>query len=80
MGWRIPCYPLADSHTQTFSDLMEKSLWDRYGNGEKDSRCANCMLHCGFESATIFGALNSPKDAVSLVISGAITKSGITAA
>lgn len=80
MGWRNPCYPLADSHTQNFSDLMEESLWEKYGNGEKDPRCANCMLHCGFESATIYGALSSPKDAVSLLTSGAIRKSGITAA
>jgi hypothetical protein len=80
MGWRNPCYPLADSHTQNLDEIMEKGLWDKYGNGEKDARCANCMLHCGFESATIFGALSSPKDAVAMVRSGAITKSGITAA
>ncbi len=59
---------------------MQEGLWNRYGNAEKDPRCANCMMHCGFESATIFGAISSPKDAVSLVTSGAITKSGITAA
>ena len=80
MGWRNPCYPLADSHTQNLDEIMTAGLWEKYGNGEKDPRCANCMLHCGFESATIFGALSSPKDALAMVTSGAITKSGITAA
>ncbi|MCH8745295.1 MAG: adenosyl-hopene transferase HpnH [Chloroflexi bacterium] len=80
MGWRSPCYPLADSHTQNLDEIMTAGLWEKYGNGDKDPRCANCMLHCGFESATIFGALSSPKDALTLVTSGAITKSGITAA
>ncbi|MBI4306266.1 MAG: adenosyl-hopene transferase HpnH [Chloroflexi bacterium] len=80
MGWRKPCYPLAEGHTQRLSDLMEDDLWQRYGNAEKNPRCANCMMHCGYESATIFGALSSPRDALDLVRSGAITKSGITAA
>ena len=79
MGWRNPCYPLADSHTQNLDDLMEGTVWENYGNAEKDSRCANCMMHCGFESTTIFSALNNPKDAWTMVRSGAPLKSGITA-
>ena len=79
MGWRNPCYPLADEHTDKLSDLMTDEVWDRYGNAEKDSRCANCLMHCGFESTTIFGAMSNPKDAIAMVRSGAVTKSGITA-
>ncbi len=79
MGWREPCYPLADRHTDNVDDLYEKDLWERYGVG-KDRRCANCMMHCGFESATIFQAISSPRDWVTLVKSGAAHKSGITAA
>lgn len=79
MGWRMPCYPLADDHVQNVSEIMKKEVWDKYGVG-KDPRCANCMMHCGFESATVFGALTSPKDWVTMIKSGAITKSGITAA
>lgn len=79
MGWREPCYPLADRHTDDVEDLYKKELWDNYGVG-KDRRCANCMMHCGFESATIFQAISSPKDWVTLVKSGAAHKSGITAA
>ena len=79
MGWREPCYPLADRHTENLEDLYQGELWEKYGVG-KDRRCANCMMHCGFESATIFQAISSPKDWVTLVKSGAAHKSGITAA
>ncbi len=79
LGWRKPCYPLADGHTQDLTELMSKKVWDRYGNAEKDKRCANCMMHCGFESTTIFGALSNPKDMVTMVRAGALTKTGMTA-
>ena len=79
MGWRKPCYPLADEHAEHVDELLDDEVWDRYGVG-KDPRCANCMMHCGFESATIFTAVQSPKDWGTLLKSGAITKGGITAA
>ncbi len=79
LGWRQPCYPLADAHVPEVSALYEASLWDNYGVG-KDPRCANCMMHCGFESATIFQAVSTPKDWVTLIKSGAAHKGGITAA
>ena len=79
MGWRLPCYPLADKHVDEMSDVMQAEVWEKYGVG-KDPRCANCMMHCGFESATIFNAITSPKDWFTLIRSGAISKSGITAA
>ena len=78
MGWRKPCYPLADEHVTDVNQLFQDELWERYGVG-KDPRCANCMMHCGFESATIFQAVSTPKDWVTLVKSGAAHKGGITA-
>ncbi len=79
MGWRKPCYPLADEHTEDIDDLFDDEVWKRYGVG-KDPRCANCMMHCGFESATIFTAVQTPKDWATLIKSGAAHKGGITAA
>jgi hypothetical protein len=38
------------------------------------------MMHCGFESATIFTAVQTPKDWATLIKSGAAHKGGITAA
>lgn len=78
LGWRKPCYPLADEHIEKIDDIFEESLWEKYGVG-KDPRCAGCMMHCGFESASIFEAISTPKDWVTLIKSGAISKGGITA-
>lgn len=77
-GWREPCYLLGDRHTQNVADLFDEELWERYGVG-KDPRCASCMMHCGFESASIFQALNSPSDIITLVKEGAVRNSGVGA-
>ena len=79
MGWRKPCYPLADEHVQDVAELFDAELWEHYGVG-RDPRCANCMMHCGFESATIFQAISTPKDWATLIKAGAAHKGGITAA
>lgn len=78
MGWREPCYLLGDRHTQNFKDLMKQDLWDRYGVGN-DPRCANCLMHCGFESASIFDALGNPKAAFKMLKEGALQNSGVGA-
>ncbi len=31
---------------------------------DRDPRCANCLMHCGYEATTILEAFNSPKDLV----------------
>jgi hopanoid biosynthesis associated radical SAM protein HpnH len=51
-GWKSPCYLITDTHYQTFSELMEKTDWDYYVSG-KDPRCAQCMVHCGFEPTVV---------------------------
>ena len=80
LGWRKPCYPLADEHVHNVEELYDSKLWEeQYGVG-RDPRCANCMMHCGFESATIFQAVTTPRDWVTLIRSGAAHKGGITAA
>ncbi|MCH8061959.1 MAG: adenosyl-hopene transferase HpnH [Chloroflexi bacterium] len=78
LGWREPCYLLGDRHTQDLNDLFTDELWERYGVG-KDPRCANCLMHCGFESASIFGAFESPRDAIKLIKKGAVQNSGVGA-
>lgn len=78
MGWREPCYLLGDRHTQKFDDLMKEEVWDRYGVG-KDPRCTDCLMHCGFESASIFDAISNPKSALKMVKEGALSNSGVGA-
>jgi hopanoid biosynthesis associated radical SAM protein HpnH len=77
-GWREPCYPLADRHTQNIGDLFTDELWQRYGVG-KNPKCANCMMHCGFESATLFNAMGNPADLLRMAKGVAAGKSGVGA-
>ena len=78
MGWREPCYLLADRHTQNVEDLFSEELWERYGVG-KDPRCTNCMMHCGFESASVFNAVKSPTEALKMIKGGALKNAGMGA-
>ncbi len=52
LGWRAPCYQILDRHYDTFGELMEHTDWERYGP-EHDPRCAQCMMHSGFEPSVV---------------------------
>ncbi len=60
-GWKAPCYLITDAHYATFREMMEKTEWSRYGVG-KDERCAQCMMHCGFEPSVVSEVGKSWKD------------------
>jgi hopanoid biosynthesis associated radical SAM protein HpnH len=62
-GWRLPCYTVADRHTDSVGDLFADEVWAKYGPG-LDRRCANCMMHSSFEGASILEALSRPGDLV----------------
>jgi hopanoid biosynthesis associated radical SAM protein HpnH len=51
-GWKSPCYLITDTHYRTFAELMERTDWDHYVSGA-DSRCSQCMVHCGFEPTIV---------------------------
>ena len=59
-GWRVPCYTIADRHTDDLEELFAADLWERYGPG-RDRRCANCMMHSSFEGASILHAMSHPR-------------------
>ena len=59
LGWRLPCYLIADRHTQDLGEVLDPALWQNYGPG-KDPRCAGCMLHAGFEPQSVLEAVNRP--------------------
>jgi hopanoid biosynthesis associated radical SAM protein HpnH len=57
-GWKGPCYLMTDGHYSSYAELLEKVQWDNYGvvNGvARDSRCENCMVHCGYEPTATLG-------------------------
>lgn len=60
-GWKRPCYLLNDGYCRSFQELMETTPWERYGVGN-DPRCADCMVHSGFEAGSIDAAAGSVRD------------------
>jgi len=52
LGWQRPCYLIADGYAGSFEELMRGTEWGRYGRG-RDPRCANCMMHCGYEASAV---------------------------
>jgi hopanoid biosynthesis associated radical SAM protein HpnH len=66
-GWKAPCYLITDTHYPTYRELMEKTDWSKYGVG-KDERCAQCMMHCGFEPSVVIELGKSWKDIFEMAI------------
>lgn len=60
-GWRAPCYQILDTHYSTFQEMMEHTAWESYGVG-RDPRCAQCMMHSGFEPTAVRQAGKRAKD------------------
>ena len=58
-GWQRPCYLLGEGYTKTFKELMESTDWDRYGTGNYE-KCADCMVHSGFEATAVVDAITHP--------------------
>jgi hopanoid biosynthesis associated radical SAM protein HpnH len=49
-GWQKPCYLLQDGYADTFAELMESTKWENYGTESGNPKCANCMVHSGYEA------------------------------
>jgi hopanoid biosynthesis associated radical SAM protein HpnH len=52
-GWQKPCYLLQDGYADTFAELMQATEWDRYGTQSGNPKCANCMVHSGYEASAV---------------------------
>jgi hopanoid biosynthesis associated radical SAM protein HpnH len=72
-GWQKPCYLLGEGYTKTFKDLMETTEWDQYGVG-KYEKCADCMVHCGFEGTATTDSVKNPIKLLKLAFSGIKTE------
>jgi hopanoid biosynthesis associated radical SAM protein HpnH len=51
-GWKSPCYLLTDTHLGSYKELMEETTWEDYGPVH-EARCADCLLHSGFEPSVV---------------------------
>ncbi len=59
-GWQKPCYLLQDGYADTFKELMAATEWQNYGTESGNPKCANCMVHSGYEASSVddgFGSL-----------------------
>ena len=52
-GWQKPCYLLQDGYADTFQELMESVEWNHYGTESGNPKCANCMVHSGYEASAV---------------------------
>jgi hopanoid biosynthesis associated radical SAM protein HpnH len=72
-GWQRPCYLLGEGYTKTFKELMEETDWDRYGTGNYE-KCANCMVHSGYEATAVTETIRRPWRALAQVVRGIRTE------
>ncbi|MGH7044715.1 MAG: adenosyl-hopene transferase HpnH [Acetobacteraceae bacterium] len=72
-GWQRPCYLLGEGYAKSFKALMEETEWDRYGTGNY-AKCANCMVHSGYEATAVEETLRRPWRAVAQAVRGVRTK------
>jgi hopanoid biosynthesis associated radical SAM protein HpnH len=59
-GWQKPCYLLQDGYVETFQELLETTEWEHFGTESGNPKCANCMVHSGYEASAVdetFGSL-----------------------
>jgi hopanoid biosynthesis associated radical SAM protein HpnH len=68
-GWQRPCYLLGEGYTKTYAELMETTDWDSYGVG-KYEKCADCMVHCGFEATSVNEAFSKPWELLKVAVGG----------
>jgi hopanoid biosynthesis associated radical SAM protein HpnH len=72
-GWQRPCYLLGEGYARSFRELMEETDWDAYGTGNYE-KCADCMVHSGYEATAVQDAVRHPLRALSVGLRGVRTE------
>jgi len=73
-GWQKACYLLVDEgYTTSFKSMLAETEWNNYGKG-RNPKCANCMVHCGFEATAINDTFRHPLKALKVAIQGPNTE------
>ena len=60
-GWQKPCYLLQDGYADTFEELMATTAWENYGTESGNPKCANCMVHSGYEASAVHANFTTVK-------------------
>jgi hopanoid biosynthesis associated radical SAM protein HpnH len=66
-GWKGPCYLITDAHYRSYRELLDATDWESFGPGG-DSRCRNCLVHCGFEPAAVLSSQGGIRDTLRMAI------------
>ncbi len=77
-GWQRPCYLLGEGYAKSFDELMNDTDWDLYGTGNYE-KCANCMVHSGFEASAVKDTIAHPLKALSVALRGPRTDGAMAA-
>ena len=72
-GWQRPCYLLNEGYASSFQELMETTDWPSYGTGNYE-KCANCMVHCGYEATAVNDTVRHPLRALKVALMGVRTE------
>jgi hopanoid biosynthesis associated radical SAM protein HpnH len=72
-GWQRPCYLLSEGYADSFDALMRETRWDDYGTGRYE-KCANCMVHCGYEATAVTDVTSHPLKALGVFLKGIETE------
>jgi hopanoid biosynthesis associated radical SAM protein HpnH len=73
-GWQRPCYLLTkEGYAPSFKALIDDTIWENYGNG-RNPKCANCMLHSGFEPTAVHDTFMHPFKALWVYVRGPRTE------
>ena len=49
LGWQKPCYLLNEGYYSSYQELLDNTDWSKYGRASGNPKCADCMVHCGYE-------------------------------
>ena len=73
-GWQKPCYLLVgEGYATSYKSLIEDTAWDKYGTG-RNPKCANCMMHCGYEMTAVDDTFARPLAAARVALFGPRTE------
>jgi len=72
-GWQRPCYLIGEGFAKSYRELMETTEWDKYGTGRYE-KCANCMVHCGYEPTAASDAFAHPLKMFKVALQGIQTE------
>ncbi len=64
---------MGEGYASSYKSLIEDVDWDGYGVG-RNPKCANCMVHCGFEPTAVNDAMSHPLKALRAWLSGPRTE------